>query len=44
MRVKYLYFILLTFSALLIAYSYARVASVDWPMPFHFWPSIIKAN
>ena len=34
----------ITFSALLIAYSYARVASVDWPMPFHFWPSIIKAT
>ena len=33
----------ITFSALLIAYSYVRVASVDWPMPFHFWPSIVKA-
>jgi cytochrome c oxidase subunit 3 len=31
----------LTFCALLIAYSYARVASVDWPTPFPFNPSII---
>ena len=34
----------ITFSALLIAYSYVRVASNDWPMPFHFWPSIIKTT
>jgi cytochrome c oxidase subunit 3 len=31
----------LTFGALLMAYSYARVASVDWPTPFPFNPSII---
>lgn len=31
----------LTFSALLIAYSYVRIASTDWPTPFEFWPSII---
>lgn len=34
----------LTFSALLIAYSYSRVASNDWPLPFHFWPSIVVAS
>jgi cytochrome c oxidase subunit 3 len=31
----------LTFCALLIAYSYARVSSVQWPTPFPFSPSII---
>src|SRR5215216_2500650 len=31
----------LTFTALLIAYSYARFSSVDWPTPFPFNPSII---
>ncbi len=30
----------LTFSALLVAYSYARAAN-DWPTPFHFYPSIV---
>lgn len=30
----------LTFSGLLVAYSYLRVAN-DWPTPFHFWPSIV---
>ena len=30
----------LTFSALLLAYSYVRVAN-DWPTPFHFFPSIV---
>jgi len=34
----------ITFSAMLMAYSYVRVASNDWPMPFHFYPSIIKAT
>jgi len=34
----------ITFSALLMAYSYVRVASADWPTPFHFYPSIIKAT
>ncbi|MFB3921332.1 MAG: cytochrome c oxidase subunit 3 [Terriglobia bacterium] len=34
----------ITFSALLIAYSYVRVASAEWPMPFHFYPSVIKAT
>lgn len=31
----------LTFGALLVAYSYARAASVNWPTPFPFQPSII---
>ena len=31
----------MTFSALLIGYSYARVASDAWPTPFPFYPSII---
>jgi len=34
----------LTFSVLLIAYSYLRVASAEWPTPFHFYPSIIVAT
>lgn len=34
----------LTFSALLIAYSYVRVASVKWPTPFRLWPSIAMAT
>jgi cytochrome c oxidase subunit 3 len=31
----------LTFSALLIGYSYVRLSSDEWPQPFHFSPSII---
>jgi cytochrome c oxidase subunit 3 len=34
----------ITFSALLMAYSYVRVASVAWPTPFEFYPAIIKAT
>jgi cytochrome c oxidase subunit 3 len=34
----------LTFSALLIGYSYVRVASEQWPTPFHLWPSIAMAT
>ena len=34
----------LTFSAILIACSYVRVASEDWPTPFEFWPSIIVSS
>jgi cytochrome c oxidase subunit III len=34
----------LTFSALLIVYSYVRVASGTWPTPFHFMPSIVTAT
>src|SRR5437588_5126572 len=30
----------LTFGALLVTYSYARVASVKWPTPFSIYPSI----
>lgn len=31
----------LTFSALLVAYTYLRMATPNWPTPFHFSPSII---
>lgn len=31
----------LTFSVLLLAYSYLRLANADWPKPFPFSPSII---
>ena len=31
----------LTFSALLIGYSYVRASSEQWPEPFHFYPSIV---
>src|SRR5919206_999627 len=31
----------LTFSALLIGYSYVRASSDQWPTPFPFYPSII---
>jgi cytochrome c oxidase subunit III len=31
----------LTFSALLIGYSYVRASSDQWPEPFHFVPSIV---
>src|SRR5215216_839053 len=34
----------LTFAALLIAYSYARFSSQDWPTPFPFRPSIIFSS
>jgi len=34
----------ITFSALLMAYSYVRVASAAWPTPFEFYPGIIKAT
>jgi cytochrome c oxidase subunit 3 len=34
----------ITFAALLVAYSYVRVASVEWPKPFHFYPSIIVSS
>ncbi len=33
----------ITFSALLIAYSYVRVGSESWPKPFE-WPSILNAT
>jgi cytochrome c oxidase subunit 3 len=31
----------MTFSALLIGYSYMRASSTQWPTPFKFYPSII---
>jgi len=34
----------LTFSALLVVYSYVRLSSPNWPKPFHFYPSIIVAS
>ncbi len=34
----------LTFSALLFAYTYCRVATPNWPTPFHFSPSIIFSS
>ena len=34
----------LTFSALLFAYTYCRVANPDWPKPFDFVPSIIFSS
>ncbi|OLE55167.1 MAG: cytochrome oxidase subunit III [Acidobacteria bacterium 13_1_20CM_3_53_8] len=34
----------LTFSALLIGYSYVRASSDNWPTPFPFWPSIIFSS
>jgi cytochrome c oxidase subunit 3 len=34
----------LTFSTLLICYSYLRIASPNWPRPFEFYPAIVKAT
>ena len=34
----------LTFSALLMAYTYLRLSTADWPKPFHFSPSIIFSS
>ena len=34
----------LTFTALLFAYTYSRVATPNWPTPFHFSPSIIFSS
>ena len=34
----------LTFSALLIGYSYVRVASRNWPTPIHFYHSVVYAT
>src|SRR6201999_3281565 len=34
----------LTFSALLFAYTYSRVSNPGWPLPFHFFPSIIFSS
>jgi cytochrome c oxidase subunit 3 len=34
----------LTFSALLIAYAYVRLANPNWPRPFEMWPGIAKSS
>jgi cytochrome c oxidase subunit III len=34
----------LTFSALLVAYTYVRLATPEWPKPFHFVPSIVFSS
>src|ERR1700735_3721962 len=34
----------LTFSALLLAYSYLRLANPNWPRPFEIYPAIIKST
>jgi cytochrome c oxidase subunit 3 len=34
----------LTFSALLIGYSYVRATSAEWPTPFPFYPSIVFSS
>ena len=34
----------LTFSAMLVAYTYVRISTSNWPTPFHFSPSIIFSS
>ena len=34
----------LTFSALLVGYSYVRASSEQWPTPFPFYPSIVFSS
>ena len=34
----------LTFSALLVAYTYLRLSTPNWPTPFHFSPSIVFSS
>jgi cytochrome c oxidase subunit 3 len=34
----------LTFSALLIAYAWVRLATPEWPRPFEIWPAIAKST
>src|SRR5579871_874002 len=34
----------LTFSALLMAYTYVRLSTPNWPTPFHFFPSIVFSS
>jgi cytochrome c oxidase subunit 3 len=34
----------LTFSTLLVCYTYLRLANPDWPAPFPLWPSIAQAT
>jgi len=34
----------LTFAAMLLAYSYVRLANPDWPRPFEIYPAILNAT
>ena len=34
----------LTFTALLVAYTYSRLSNPDWPRPFPFSPSILYST
>ncbi|MGH9723163.1 MAG: cytochrome c oxidase subunit 3, partial [Bryobacteraceae bacterium] len=34
----------LTFSALLVTYTYLRLSNPNWPLPFHFSPAIIFSS
>jgi cytochrome c oxidase subunit III len=34
----------LTFAALLVVYTYSRLANPEWPTPFHLSPSIVQAT
>jgi len=34
----------ITFTCLLVGYSYVRIASPNWPRPFEFYPAIVKAT
>src|SRR5215831_8132390 len=34
----------LTFSALLVGYSYVRMSTPNWPTPFDFFPSVVYAT
>src|SRR5579862_7276985 len=34
----------LTFAALILAYTYLRLANPDWPRPFEFSPAIVNAT
>ena len=34
----------LTFSVLILAYTYVRISNPDWPRPFELWPSITMAT
>ena len=34
----------LTFSVMLMAYTYCRVSTPDWPTPFHFSPGIVFSS
>ncbi len=34
----------LTFSVMILAYTYVRISNPDWPRPFELWPSITMAT